>query len=104
MLLFLKRELTDIGSCGAIWKSSYDENPVSLTPKEYALLELLVSNGRRIMSRSGIIDRIWSLETAPSEDTIESHIRGLRNKLRDAGTPEDFIETVHGLGYRMKQI
>jgi DNA-binding response OmpR family regulator len=83
---------------------SYNDTPVYLTPKEYALLELLVSNGRRIMSRSGIIERIWSLETAPTEDTIKSHIRGLRQKLRDAGAPEDAIETVHGLGYRLKQV
>jgi DNA-binding response OmpR family regulator len=82
---------------------SYDNTPVYLTPKEYALLELLVSNGRRIMSRSGMIERIWSLEAAPTEDTIKSHIRGLRQKLRDAGAPEDAIETVHGLG-RLKQV
>lgn len=86
------------------YEVSYEDTPVFLTPKEYALLELLVSNGRRIMSRSGIIDRIWSLEAAPSEDTIKSHLRGLRQKLRDAGAPNDSIETVHGLGYRMKQI
>ncbi len=86
------------------YEVSYDDTPVSLTPKEYALLELLVTNGRRIMSRSGIIDRIWSLEAAPSEDTIKSHIRGLRQKLREAGAPDDFIETVHGLGYRLKQV
>jgi DNA-binding response OmpR family regulator len=86
------------------YEVSYDDTPVSLTPKEYALLELLVTNGRRIMSRSGIIDRIWSLEAAPSADTIKSHIRGLRQKLRDAGAPDDLIETVHGLGYRLKQV
>lgn len=57
-----------------------------------------MTNGRRIMSRSGIINRIWSLAAAPSEDTIKSHIRGLCQKLRDAGAPDDLIETVHGLG------
>lgn len=86
------------------YEVNYDDTPVSLTPKEYALLELLVTNGRRIMSRSGIIEHIWSLEAAPSEDTIKSHIRGLRQKLRDGGAPDDLIETVHGLGYRLKQI
>ena len=57
-----------------------------------------MTNGRRIMSRSGIINRIWSLAAAPSEDTIKSHIRGLCQKLRDAGAPDDLIDTVHGLG------
>jgi len=82
----------------------YSDQLVILTPKEYALLELLVANGRRVLSRSGIIERIWSLEDAPTEETVRSHIRGLRQKLKDAGAPEDLIETVHGIGYRCKQV
>ena len=56
-----------------------------------------------MLSRSGIIERIWSLEESPTEETVKSHIRGLRQKLKAAGAPEDLIETVHGLGYRLKQ-
>lgn len=82
---------------------TYSEEFVQLTPKEYALLELLATNGRRILSRSSIIDRIWSLQDPPTEETVKSHIKGLRQKLRNAGAPEDFIETVHGVGYRLKQ-
>lgn len=80
----------------------YANQLLRLTPKEYALLELLVSNGRRVLSRPGIIERIWSLEEPPTEETVKSHIKTLRQKLRDAGADEDFIETVHGLGYRLK--
>lgn len=82
----------------------YGVNLILLTPKEYALLELLVSNGRRIMSRPGIIDQIWTIEDTPTEDAVKFHIKTLRQKLRAAGAPEDFIETVHGLGYRLKKI
>ncbi|MBW4556256.1 MAG: response regulator transcription factor [Trichormus sp. ATA11-4-KO1] len=82
----------------------YENRPLHLTPKEYALLELLVSNGRRVLSRGGIIERIWSLEDPPSEETVKSHIKGLRQKLRDVGATDDLIETVHGLGYRLKQL
>jgi DNA-binding response OmpR family regulator len=82
----------------------YDRQIISLTPKEFALLELLMSSGRRVLSRTGIIDRIWSLENPPTEETVKSHIKCLRNKLKAAGAPEDFIETVHGLGYRLRQI
>lgn len=82
----------------------YDRQPVSLTPKEFALLELLMSSGRRVLSRAGIIDRIWSMENSPSEETVKSHVKCLRNKLKAAGAPENLIETVHGLGYRLKQI
>lgn len=80
----------------------FDNQLLVLTPKEFALLELLVASGRRILSRSGIIDKLWSAEGSPAEETVTSHIRGLRHKLRALGAPDDFIETVHGLGYRLK--
>lgn len=102
------------GECDRLWgdlrmNSStyevfYSSEALQLTPKEYALLDLLVSNGRRVLSRPGIIDRIWSLQDPPTEETVKSHIKSLRAKLKLAGSPEDFIETVHGLGYRLKQI
>lgn len=84
------------------YEATYDNQPLSLTPKEYALLELLVSSGRRVLSRAGIIEQVWSLDNPPAEETVTSHIRGLRHKLRALGAAEDFIETVHGLGYRLK--
>lgn len=84
------------------YEATYENQPLSLTPKEYALLELLVFSGRRVLSRAGIIERVWSLDNSPAEETVTSHIRGLRHKLRALGAPEDFIETVHGLGYRLK--
>jgi len=82
----------------------YADQPLQLTPKEFALLELLISTGRRVLSRTGIIEHIWSLENPPTEETVKSHIKSLRQKLKLAGAPEDFIETVHGLGYRLKQV
>ncbi len=82
----------------------YGDRPLALTPKEYALLELLVTNGRRVLSRPGIIERLWSFDESPTEEAVKTHIRTLRQKLRVAGTPDDLIETVHGLGYRMKQV
>lgn len=85
-----------------IYEATYDNSPLTLTPKEYALLELLVTNGRRVLSRSGIIEQVWSFDNAPVEETVNSHIRGLRHKLKALGAPDNFIETVHGLGYRLK--
>lgn len=82
----------------------YEDHLIHLTPKEFALLELLISNGRRVLSRAGIIEHLWSLEDLPTEETVKSHIKSLRYKLRQAGAPSDFIETVHGVGYRLKSI
>lgn len=86
------------------YEVTFEHRLLHLTPKEYALLELLVSNGRRVLSRPGIIERLWSMDESPTEEAVKTHIRTLRQKLRAAGAPDDFIETVHGLGYRMKQL
>jgi DNA-binding response OmpR family regulator len=82
----------------------YGKFPLCLTPKEFALLELLLRNGRRVLTRSLLIERIWSWEDAPGEETVKAHIKGLRQKLRSVGAPSDWIETVHGVGYRLKQL
>ena len=82
----------------------YGENPIHLTPKEYALLELLLRNGRRVLSRSVMIEHVWSLESPPEEHTVKVHIRGLRQKLKAAGASEDLIETVHSMGSRLNRI
>lgn len=82
----------------------YGNAPLSLTPKEFALLELLMSNGRRVMSRPIIIEKLWLREEPPTEEAVKTHIRTLRQKLRAVDAPDDLIETVHGMGYRLKQI
>ena len=79
----------------------YAHKPMQLTPKEYCILELLLRNGRRVLSRHVIIDHIWSIEDPPEEHTIKVHIRSLRQKLKLNGAPENLIETVHGIGYRL---
>ncbi|MDK3156599.1 response regulator [Kamptonema cortianum] len=81
---------------------TYRSQVLSLTPKEYNLLELFLRNPQRIFSRSAIIDRLWSLDTLPTENAVTTHIKGLRQQLKIAGMPVDIIETVYGLGYRLK--
>jgi DNA-binding response OmpR family regulator len=81
---------------------TYDGQPLPLTAREYTLLELFLRNTHRIFSQSALIDRLWSLEEYPTENTVRAHIKGLRQKLKKAGAAPDFIETVYGLGYRLK--
>jgi len=85
------------------YEVSYDGQLLHLTPKEYSLLELFLRNSRRVLNRSAILEHLWSsFEDPPEETTIKSHIKGLRQKLKTAGAPPDFIETIYGLGYRLK--
>ncbi|RUT00844.1 hypothetical protein DSM106972_072530 [Dulcicalothrix desertica PCC 7102] len=82
---------------------TYNDNLLTLTPKEYRLLELFLHNSHIVFSRSDILDHLWSIEEAPKEDTVTAHIKGLRKKIIQAGAPNDCIETVYGIGYRLKE-
>jgi len=83
---------------------TYAEKVLHLTPKEYNLLELFLRNPRRIFSRSAMLDRIWSAGDFPHEEAVTAHIKGLRHKLKAAGMSVDLVETVYGLGYRLKSL
>ncbi len=82
---------------------TFGDRLVPVTPKEYALLELFLRNSKRVFSCNAILDHLWSYET-PGEETIRTHIKGLRQKLKRVGAAADFIETVYGIGYRLKPI
>jgi PAS domain S-box-containing protein len=81
---------------------TYAGELLSLTPKEYALLELLLRNSRRVFSCGMILEHLWSYEDTPGEEAVRTHIKGLRQKLKVVGAPGDLIETVYGIGYRLK--
>ncbi|BAY11562.1 response regulator [Calothrix sp. NIES-2098] len=81
----------------------YAGKRLHLTPKEYGLLELFLENPRRIFSRSVLLDRIWTADEFPGEEAVTTHIKGLRQKLKAVGMTADLIETVYGLGYRLKE-
>lgn len=70
---------------------------VDLSAREYALLEYLLRHQNKIYSARALLDYVWPVESAMSEDTVRSVMRNLRKKL-DAGGRE-IIKTVHGLGY-----
>ncbi len=75
---------------------------LSLTAKEYSLLELLLRNPHRIFNASALLDRLWDSNEAPSENAVRAHIKGLRRKLKLAKVG-DPVETVYGLGYRLRE-
>ncbi len=81
---------------------SYNDKPLRLTAKEYKILEIFLRNPERIFSQSALLDRLWSFEETPSENTVRTHIKSLRHKLKKAEVVLDPIETIYGLGYRLK--
>ncbi|BAU66166.1 two-component transcriptional regulator [Stanieria sp. NIES-3757] len=81
---------------------TYDGQVLELTPKEFSLLELFLRSGKRVLSRQAIINHIWASEEPPSEEAVKAHIKYLRQKLKMIGAPQDLIETIRGVGYRLK--
>ncbi|PSB01980.1 response regulator [Merismopedia glauca] len=81
---------------------TFGEQIIILTATEYKLLELLLRNPNRIFSRSAILDRLWGFDDAPTDRAINTHIKDLRKKLKAGGLSEEMIETVYGMGYRLK--
>jgi DNA-binding response OmpR family regulator len=81
---------------------TFGEQLISLTATEYNLLELLRRNPDRIFSRSAILDRLWGFDDAPTDRAINTHIKDIRKKLKAGGLTEEIIETVYGMGYRLK--
>jgi DNA-binding response OmpR family regulator len=80
---------------------TYNGSSLTLTPKEYGLIELFLRHGSQVLSRSVILERVWAYEDMPAEETVKVHLRSLRQKLKAAGAPDRFIENVYGLGYRL---
>lgn len=81
---------------------TYDGQLLHFTSKEYALLELFLRNTQRIFSQSALLDHLWSFDEPPSENAVRAQIKSLRQKLKKAGAASDLIETIYGLGYRLK--
>lgn len=84
------------------YEVTYAGKILHLTPKEYRLLELLLRHRDRTFSKGEILEHLWSFDDPPSEETVKVHIRSLRQKIKQAGAESDLIETVYGLGYRLK--
>lgn len=76
---------------------SWDGASVDLTKMEFDFLKLLVDNPNRAISRDEILNKVWGYESFPTTRTVDTHVLQLRQKL-----DESLIETVRGIGYRLK--
>lgn len=74
---------------------------ISLTATEFRILEILLKQPHQIHTRSQIISVVWGPHSQVSDRTLDSHLRNLRQKLASAGCG-DAIETVHGVGMRLR--
>lgn len=85
----------------SICQVSYGDRPVTLSPKEYNLLELFLRNPQRVFNSAVLLERVWGFDETPGEETVRTHIKRLRQKLKQAGA-DAVIENIYGMGYRLK--
>lgn len=77
-----------------------DGSPIDLTTKEYALLEYLMRNPGRVLTRTMITERVWNYESFNAANVIDVYIGHLRRKIDDGREPK-LIHTVRGAGYKI---
>ena len=76
---------------------------VELSRHEFALLALLMERPDRTCTKSLIYDTVWDYENSADDNTLNVHISKLRKKLKECNSDEEYIETVWGIGYRLKK-
>lgn len=77
-----------------------DGKKIELTLKEFELLEVLIKNKGRVMTRDFLLDKIWGYEYVGETRTVDVHIRHLRQKIEQDDKNPKYIETIRGIGYR----
>lgn len=76
---------------------------IELSKHEFLLLQLLMENPDRTCTKSMIYDTVWDYENSADDNTLNVHISKIRKKLKECNPDTEYIETVWGIGYRMKK-
>ncbi|MEG0371555.1 MAG: response regulator transcription factor [Clostridium sp.] len=76
---------------------------LDLTPTEFSLIKLFIENPGKAFSRDEILNKIWGEDYFGDTKTVDVHIRRLREKIEDFPSAPKYIETVWGVGYRLKE-
>jgi len=79
-----------------------EEKSIYLSNKEFALLEILVRNKARVVSKAEILKAVWDIDFDPQSNIVEVFINALRKKI-DEGFPVKIIQTVRGIGYQIEE-
>ena len=84
-------------------KVTLDSESVSLTPKEFELLQLFATNPGKVFSREELLKEVWGYQFEGYDHTVNSHINRLRNKIESDASNPRYLKTVWGVGYRFTE-
>lgn len=76
--------------------------PLELTVKEFDFFKFLIINKGKVLSRETLLDKIWGYDYVGETRTVDVHVRYLRQKIEEDPNDPKYIETVRGIGYRLK--
>ncbi len=76
------------------------DKPVDLSAMEFRLLQYFIENRGSVHSRDDLLDAVWGYDAMPTTRTVDVHVAWLRQKLEDNPRHPQFIQTVHGFGYK----
>jgi two-component system response regulator RegX3 len=79
-----------------------DDQSISLPLKEFELLEYLIRNAGRVLTRTQLIDRVWGSDYFGDTKTLDVHIKRLRAKIEKDPANPIYIQTIRGLGYKFE--
>jgi two-component system catabolic regulation response regulator CreB len=82
---------------------TYEGREIALTKIEFDLLATLAASPGRVRTRSQLVAAVWGPQYALTERTVDSHFKGLRRKLEEGGAPPNLVETVRGVGFRLRE-
>lgn len=77
---------------------------IALTRREFLILELLMSNPNKVFTKNNIYESVWNEEFVGEDNAVNVHISNIRQKLAKANSSETYIQTVWGIGFKMKTL
>jgi DNA-binding response OmpR family regulator len=83
-------------------KAAVRDNELALSRTEFNLLALFLKNPGRVFERSQILEAVWGSDVVVGDRTVDVHVKALRRKLEEAGGDARVLETVRGVGYRLR--
>lgn len=75
---------------------------ISLTAREYSILELFMENPKKVFTKSNLFESVWGSEFLGDDNTVNVHMSNLRSKISKADNKEEYIQTVWGIGFKLK--
>lgn len=77
---------------------------ISMTKREYLILELLISNPNKVFTKNNIYESVWNEEFVGEDNAVNVHISNIRQKLAKVNDRQTYIQTVWGIGFKMKTL